>query len=229
MKQLANIAKSNGIKPKYQIKDKLDKFSQSKQHEGICLKAESRSYIDLKKFQEVKRLLKKDTGNLIVLVEKLTDPVTLGTISRTCLYLGVDMVVIGKENRAELSAQVAKVSNGASEIINLYSIKFMKQFIQEAQKAGWSVITTTDKKDKVAVDLWNLPVSKDKNYIILLSSEDNSNLSENTLNISDHKVYIAPHLDDSLNNKHPFNIIDSMNISVISGLLINHIKYKLKH
>jgi tRNA G18 (ribose-2'-O)-methylase SpoU len=228
MQYTANMAKGNGIKPKYVTKDKLDKFAQNKQHEGICLKAENRSYIELKKFQEVKKLLKRDTGNLIVLIEKLTDPIYLGILSRTCLFMGVDILIIGKENRAELNAQAAKISNGATELSNIYSIKFIKQFIQEAQKSGWSIITTTTKENKTS-GLFELELPKNKNYLLMLSSEENSNLSDNTLNISEHRVYIPPHLDDSLSNKHPFNIVDSMNISVISGLLISQIKKALKY
>jgi tRNA G18 (ribose-2'-O)-methylase SpoU len=224
---LANLAKGQNLKPKFLSKDKLDKYAQSKSHEGVCLKVEHRNYIEIKKFQEVKKLLKKDTGNIIVLVEKLSDPIYLGLICRNCVYLGTDLLIIGKEDRAALTGQVAKISNGASEWINIYSIKFIKQFIQDSQKSGWKVISLANQKDQRTINLNDLPVSKDKNYILLFSS-DETNLTENTINTADIKVYLPPGLDESLANKHPYNLIQSLNISVITGLLINHLKLNMK-
>jgi tRNA G18 (ribose-2'-O)-methylase SpoU len=106
----------------------MDKLTLNKQSEGVCLKCEPRDYIEMKKFHEIKKYLKKENGNVIVIFEK-SDSTTLGIISRTCLFMGVDMLIIGKEDRPILSSSIAKISSGASEIINIFSVKFIQQFL----------------------------------------------------------------------------------------------------
>jgi len=108
-------------------KEKLDKLTLNKTNEGICIKTETRYYIELKKFNEISKYLKKDKGNIITIFERI-DTNNLGLISRSCLHYGVDMTIIGKEDRPQINSTIAKISAGASEIINLFSIKFIQQF-----------------------------------------------------------------------------------------------------
>jgi tRNA G18 (ribose-2'-O)-methylase SpoU len=202
-------------------------LTNNKQHQGVCIKTEPRAYFEIKKFHEIKKLIKKDTGNIILLVEKISDPVNLGIISRTCVYLGIDMLIVGKDERPPITAQMAKISNGASECINIFSIKFIKQFLQEANKSGWTIISNSLEKGDKTIGLQDLPIVKDKNYILLLSEEE-SDLTENTLSFADHRVFIPPVYDDKAVKRYPYNIVGSMNIGVISALLVDHIKTKLK-
>lgn len=53
-----------------------------------------------------------------------------------------------------------------------------------------------------------------KNYIILLR---NDGMNFETCHF---KVYVPPLLDDKMVKKHPFDYIDSLNLSVILGLIL---------
>jgi tRNA G18 (ribose-2'-O)-methylase SpoU len=125
---MIQIAKTNNMAIKFVNKEKIDKLTLNKPSEGICIKSESRDYVEIKKFHEVKKYLKKESGNVIVLFEK-ADSQTLAIVSRTCLFMGVDMLIIGKEDKPQLTSSMAKLSCGASEIINLFSVKFIQQFL----------------------------------------------------------------------------------------------------
>ena len=128
IKSIIEIARSQKIQIKYVTKEKLDKLTLNKNNEGICIKTELRYYTELKKFNDIAKYLKKDKGNIILMLERI-DSYNLGLISRSSLHYGVDMTIIGKEDRPQINSSIAKISSGASEIINLFSIKFIQQFL----------------------------------------------------------------------------------------------------
>lgn len=72
---------------------------------------------------------KKDTGNLVVILDQIVDPQNFGSIIRTAFYLGADFVMLNKYNKPPLSATVSKVSSGASECMDLFSIKNIRNFL----------------------------------------------------------------------------------------------------
>ena len=67
---------------------------------------------------------------------------------RSALFIGVDGVIVNKENACGLTATVSKVSSGALEVMPLYSVKFVKPFLEEAtQKLNYKVISTNISED----------------------------------------------------------------------------------
>jgi hypothetical protein len=76
------------------------------------------------------------------------------------------------------------------------------------------------------VDLHNLKVNSEDNLIILISSEKVQ--LESTYKIANYNVIIPPLLDSSNIGKYPFNLINSLNIGVSTGIVLNHVKYLQK-
>jgi len=70
------------------------------------------------------------------------------------------------------------------------------------------------------ISLRELSFDSKKNYIILLRN-DGSNF-----NTCHYKVYFPPCLDGRMIKKHPFDYIDSLNSSVILGLILSSFKIK---
>jgi len=130
IKNLIEIAKKRGIKLRFVTKENLDKICLNKNHEGICLKTQDRSYVDLKKFADFNKHLKKSEGNLIVLVQDINEPFTLGNIIKTGLYLGADHFIMSKDDKHPINGLLAKASSGATETTELYTLKFIKNFLQ---------------------------------------------------------------------------------------------------
>lgn len=48
------------------------------------------------------------------------------------MFLGVDGVIVNKTNACGLTPTVCKVSSGALEFLPLYSVKFVKKFLEDA-------------------------------------------------------------------------------------------------
>lgn len=139
IQKLINLAKNKNVSVKYLVKviyiffifqDKLEKFTGNRPHNGCVLKGETRDYVSLKSFDYfLANQLKKPKGNLIVLLDQIVDPQNFGSIIRSAFFLGADYVMVNRIRKTPISAAVAKVSSGASECMDLYSVRNIKTFL----------------------------------------------------------------------------------------------------
>jgi tRNA G18 (ribose-2'-O)-methylase SpoU len=261
IQKIIYMAKARNIKIKYLTAIKMDKFTGNRPHNGLVLKCESRDYLSIKTFNSIKGTLKKPKGNLLLLLDQIVDPQNLGSIIRTAFYLGTDGILLNKSNKPPINSTVCKVSSGASECIDLYSVKSVKSFLAEAVTQGWIVATTSIEKEsevqmrsnnrKIARDvqlqdsatesmtlkllkpieakkisLEEFDLTKEDNIIVVLGSEANGILSDLS-GVAHYNIFIPPRLNKHFISKAPFDIIDSLNVGVSAGIIINHVKSKL--
>jgi 21S rRNA (GM2251-2'-O)-methyltransferase len=73
-------------------------------------------------------LPKNKNGNLLLFLDQITDPQNLGSIVRSSLFLGVNGIIANKKNFCPLTPAVSKVSSGATEFMDFYTVKFLKPF-----------------------------------------------------------------------------------------------------
>ena len=69
-------------------------------------------------------------------------------------------------------------------------------------------------------------INSDDNIIIVISSE--KSVSEILNKTSNYNIIIPPLLDSNFIGKSPFDLINSLNVGVSAGILLNHIKYLQK-
>lgn len=77
----------------------------------------------------LEKFKKKDSGNLIVILDQIVDPQNFASIVRSAFFLGADFIMSNKNNKPPISAAVSKVSSGASECTELFAIKSVKNFL----------------------------------------------------------------------------------------------------
>ncbi len=235
-------------------------------HNGLILKSESRDYINLKSFDNFKNnFIKKLKGNFIVILDQIVDPQNFGSIIRSAFFIGVDFLMVNKIRKIPISAGVAKVSTGASECMELFSVRNINNFITDANKNNWIIINTslniennnknlgeeyllneinldlnTEKEKEINnktnnknknknITLEELKLNNEENVILILGSEGfgvSKDIVENYVNFN---LYIPPKLDKEKINKHPYDIIDSLNVGVTAGIIIDEIVFQLNH
>jgi hypothetical protein len=246
------LATKKKLKVKFASVAKMDKVSLGKNHNGIVLKCSRKPYIECKKFADLKeKFITKEKGNVIVLIDRINDNFSVGSLIRSCVYLGTEAIVVNKEDRPQLSNQLAKISGGATEVVEIVSIKFIKKFLQEAQKDGFTVISANSDKDKdddesnaknknkkeeevtteprgenkcVNVSLHDLPLDLNTNNIVILISSD----PEAHVNSCNYHVTFPPLFDEFNKRKFPFNVIDSLNSGATMGMILSHLRFKSK-
>ena len=247
------IAENKKIKITYQNKEKLDRYTGGRPHNGMVLKTLKREYIFSKRLEAIKHKAKlKEKGNLIVVFDQIVDPQNFGSIVRTAFFLGADLLIVNKANRPPLSPTVSKVSSGAIECLDIYAVKSLKKFLKEAkEESKYKIITTFIEKEKDVymrvvrqndeeehtdideeeqtnevqkpISLNELSLNKNDNVILIFGSEANG-ITPNLMKYSDFNVFIPPLLNKEYMNKEPYNLIESLNVGVSAGIIINYIK-----
>jgi tRNA G18 (ribose-2'-O)-methylase SpoU len=62
------------------------------------------------------------------------------------MFIGVDSVIVNKQDACGLTPAVSKVSSGALEFLPLYSVKFVPKFLEKA-KEEYKIISTNIDED----------------------------------------------------------------------------------
>lgn len=165
-------------------------------------------------------------------LDDVMDPHNVGAIIRSAYFLGVDFIIMTKNNSASLTPVVSKASSGAMEFLPIYHVTDPVKFFQESQKDvndGWTFITshctrsTNQEQSQFAknktlpiTDLEGMPL---QSPVMLVVGNEGKGVRSSLRQISDYFVEI-PFQGPETPTAH---LVDSLNVSVASAILINHL------
>nr|XP_026690598.1 rRNA methyltransferase 1, mitochondrial isoform X1 [Ciona intestinalis] len=120
----------------------LFEITQGFPHQGICLEVGQLPVIPLTQ-DTITSLIhhKLEQCPVWVLLYDIIDPMNVGNILRTCHFLGVHAVIMTPQC-APLSSSACKASSGATEIMQIYSVRKPTQFIQDMSEKNWEILGT---------------------------------------------------------------------------------------
>lgn len=118
-------------------RNKLDKIVNNTFHQGIVLKVKEYDTISLEELIDKN----KDNENaLLVILDGVVDPHNVGAILRTGEAIGVNGVIIPKNNSCPLNSTVAKTSTGAIEIVDIARVSNLNNAILKLKKEGYWIV-----------------------------------------------------------------------------------------
>jgi hypothetical protein len=236
------LSTKKGLKIKYASKPKLDKVSLGKSHNGVVLRCSKKNYIDVKKISDLN--LTKKVGNVICIIDNVKDQYNVAGLIRSCLYFGCDAIIFNRQDRPDISSNIASISGGASELVQLYSIRFIKKFIQEAKKENYTILSTKadkdnddDKNDDHQISE-NMDLVKSNSNTYQESTIDELKvdlLKQNvilvlTANPANHKNCIDYHINlPGLKERSKLLIVETLNSCVQIGVILNHLRNNFKY
>lgn len=119
-------------------RQKLDKLSETKSHQGVIAFAAAKEYCTIDDIIDTAN--KKGEKPFIIICDDLNDPHNLGSIIRTANAMGAHGVIIPKRNSVGLSPVVDKTSAGALEFTNVARVSNLVAAIEELKKKNiWIV------------------------------------------------------------------------------------------
>lgn len=137
MRQIFEIAKSQGVVVVETEKAMLDKLSEGRPHQGVIAQLSVEEYAEL---DTIITKAKSNSHPLIVVLDHIEDPHNLGAIIRSALAAGAQGIVIPKRRSAALSPGVAKASAGAVSHIPVARVPNLTQCVKELKDEGFWVI-----------------------------------------------------------------------------------------
>src|SRR3984893_8959957 len=133
IEDLVRLARKNGTPVRFEERVQLDRTAGTREHQGVVAfvaASPTASFEDLLK----RRNPHGDTG-LVVLLDGVEDPQTLGAIVRASLAAGVQGVVIPERRAAGLTDTVARASAGALAHLPVARVKNLSRAMEEMKEA----------------------------------------------------------------------------------------------
>ena len=139
--------------------------------------------------------------NKVVYLDKVNDPGNVGTIIRTALAFGYDAVILSEGSCDPYNEKVVSASKGA-----IFSMPILHGQLSDYQKDRDVIVSALNDK---AVDIKELKTPK--SFILVVGNEANG-VSPETMNLA------------SIVTKISINNIDSLNVAVAAGILMNYLR-----
>jgi len=202
---LMKLIKENGIKYHLSNKDRLDGMATKIKHQGVvALVIEQKE-----KYQTIEDIIEGDLEEppLILILDGIEDPHNLGACFRVADGMGVHAVVCPKDNAVGVNATVRKVACGGAESVPFISVTNLGRTIRYLKDKGIFIIGTDGEVKN------NLFKSNLKGPIAIVLGSEGKGMRRLTKELCDSLISI-PMLGQ----------VESLNVSVASGIFLSEIR-----
>lgn len=207
LRAIVEQAKNQGFTLQYVSPAKLEKLANSNHHQGVVASVRLPQSFDEKALLAWVKQTEKDLCLLVL--EGVQDPHNLGACLRSAEALGVDAVILPKDNTAPLNATVSKAACGADQTLKIVQVSNLVRCLAALQAEGVWVIGTSGNTAK-AISTIKFP----KRVALVMGSEGKG-LKRLTLETCDEVVKIP------LTGQ-----VSSLNVSVATGIVIYECKVR---
>jgi len=210
LETIMQLCRKHNIQVEVCAKDILDSLAGNGNHQGVVAKVANKP-LQLATLQEVISHLNAKPHSMILVLDGVTDNHNLGAIVRTAECLGVDALVLPKDNSANPhNSTVNKVSCGAIHSLPIIVVTNINRTLQQLKdEQYWIVGTSLSPRSFSLFDY--TPTNR---MVVVLGSEDKGMrrlVEENC---------------DYLLTIPMVGKVQSLNVSVAAGIVLSHLKYR---
>ena len=174
-------------------------------HQFIAYEIEKRNL----NYKELLSKLSNNNSSIVLIVDSLEDPRNFGSILRTCDAFNIDAVFYKKDNQASINEVVKSVSMGATNYLDVCEVVNLNNLINDLKKIDFWIYATTLKENSIPYYNEKFP-----NKIAIIVGNENKGISDLVSKNSDVNIYIP--MDGH---------VQSLNVSVATGIILSHLKY----
>jgi 21S rRNA (GM2251-2'-O)-methyltransferase len=205
-------------------KHDINMVTNNRPHQGIVLDASPLSCEKMDRFPKIDELPNDRSLPLWLCLDEITDPQNLGAVIRSAYFLGATGVLICGKNSAPLSGVVSKASAGAVEKMSIYSCKSLPTTLNDARSKGWAVIGACADEESITCEDYDL-----KDPTILVMGSEGYGLRTTVRRACSASVRIARAPEEHfLGKKDALHEVDSLNVSVATGILLHNLLQKCR-
>ncbi|BCR21940.1 23S rRNA (guanosine(2251)-2'-O)-methyltransferase RlmB [Borrelia sp. HM] len=203
---------------KYNIKitkvNDLTKIIKTKNHRGFALKQNALTSNNIKKqdksLEEFLEEFQHKNNVFILILDGIEDPQNFGAILRTSEQFNIDLVINSQRRSAKDNLTILRTSSGASQYVNKLIVPNINNVIKNLKKHGFWIYAS-DIKGKMVNS-----IKINNNKIALIMGNEGKGIHKLVKENSDFLIRIPTR-----------GKIDSLNVSVSTGILIFEIKRQL--
>jgi 23S rRNA (guanosine2251-2'-O)-methyltransferase len=211
MKDLLKMAESANVRVMQVERSRLDGMAgMNGRHQGVIARVVDTPI----PYKDIHDILESDDLNeppFFLILDGVEDPHNLGACLRVADAMGVHAVIAPKDRAVGLNATVRKVASGAAETVPFLAVTNLSRTIRELKEAGVFVIgTTMDAPASLMTQKLDGPIA------IVLGAE------------GDGIRRLTAENCDMLMTIPMFGSVESMNVSVASGMCLYEVRKQRK-
>ena len=153
-------------------------------------------------------------GSRMIIMDQVTDVGNFGSIIRNCRAFGFEGIIIAKKRSVPLGSGVSRISAGALEGVTIFKVPNLAMTIRKLKSSGFWIYGTTLEEGEKVRDLEHTEFSFP--MALVLGSEHRGMSRIVTENCD---VLISIRLTGNM---------QSLNVSVASGIILYHIQQKYR-
>lgn len=210
LKNIIELAAKKNVAVTYHDKVKFEEFIKSNKIsnniQGVIAEIDFGRF--LYKETDLSNLLNKEINkNLILILDSIQDPHNMGAIIRTAECLGVDFIIVPKDNSCKINATVFKTSSGAVSYIPIIEVVNLRRVICELKSKGIWVYGATGYTN---MDLYQSDFTDDS--IAIVMGAEGEGIRKLIQSECDYLIKIP------MNGK-----TESLNVSVATGVILSEV------
>ena len=166
LQNIIELADNNKVSVSFFEKVQFDNFLKinkiSNNIQGVIAEIEFNKF--LYKETDISKFLNPENKNLILILDSIQDPHNMGAIIRTAECLGVDCIIVPKDNSCKINATVFKTSSGAICYLPIIEVVNLRRVICDLKSRGIWIYGATGCTD---MDLYQSDFSDDSVAIVM--------------------------------------------------------------
>mgnify|MGYP000022330263 FL=1 len=205
MADLLKLIKENDIAFHLSSKDRLDGMIPSSKHQGVI----ANIFESKQKYVTIEDVLEEVTSEppLLLILDGVEDPHNLGACFRVADAMGVHAIICPKDSAVGVNATVRKVACGGAESVPFIAVTNIGRTIRTLKDQGLFIIGTDGEAKH------NLYQENLKGPIAMVLGSEGKGMRRLTRELCDSLVSIPM-----------FGQVESLNVSVASGICLSEIR-----
>ena len=188
-------------------KDALAKLSRVEKNQGIAARADEFRYAEIDEI--IAQLAQQRRPGFFLVLDGIMDPQNLGSLLRTSHQLGVDAVIVPKDNAAPVGPAARRASAGATEYLAIAAVTNISQTLEAFKEQGAWIYGAESSPE--AKGLYQLDFTKE--HVVLVMGGEGKGMRRLVREACDFSVEIP------MSGK-----LDSLNVGVAGAVIIAEVQ-----
>lgn len=213
MRDLVKLAESSQIKIHHVDRDRLTGLAGNTQHQGVVAQVENivlnQNLDDL-----IEKVHAKNKAPVFLILDGIQDPHNLGACLRVADVFAVDAIIAPKDKSVGVTPTVAKVASGAVETIPYIMVTNLARTLRELKDHQIWIFGADMEGER---QLNDIPFKEYNHGVALVLGAEGAGLRKLTKETCDELISIPM-----------FGQVESLNVSVASGICLYEVRRTLK-
>jgi len=160
------LAKKHEIPVRQETSARMKQFCGASDHQGILALMGPFPYVRLNQILD-----STNSGELIVLLDRLQDPFNVGAIIRSAAAFGVQGVILGTQSQVGITSHVARSSAGTVNQVPICRVEDLESTINSLKQNSFQILAATLAAKKSVAEIRSQKSKQYQSFVMVIGNE----------------------------------------------------------